>query len=80
MAHDARHHRAFQRPGSPALPDASGYHDPVTARFVSATRLARKKRGFEEACFERNRVDELAPRPVQRRAARSIETATLPLF
>ena len=27
--------------GRPDLPDASGYHDPVTTRFIDATRLAR---------------------------------------
>ena len=33
--------------------DASGYHDPVTDRFVAATALVRKKKDIPEACFER---------------------------
>ncbi len=44
-----RHHRSFDGD----LPLASGYHDPVTARFVEATALARKARGLPDACFER---------------------------
>ncbi|MBI5516896.1 MAG: hypothetical protein HY909_24150 [Deltaproteobacteria bacterium] len=32
---------------------ASGYHDPVTARWVEATRLVRAQRGIDGACFER---------------------------
>jgi hypothetical protein len=38
--------RAFPR-------GASGYHDPVTSRFISATRLSRKRRGLPDECFER---------------------------
>jgi hypothetical protein len=33
--------------------DASGYHDPVTDRFVAATALVRKKRRIPQTCFER---------------------------
>jgi ribonuclease HII len=36
---------------------ASGYHDPVTARFVKRTALLRKKRRIPAGCFERNRED-----------------------
>ena len=32
---------------------ASGYHDPVTNRFVDATSLVRKKRAVPDTCFER---------------------------
>jgi ribonuclease HII len=35
------------------LPDASGYHDPVTTRFIAATRLARTKSRLPDDCFER---------------------------
>jgi ribonuclease HII len=42
------------------LPAASGYHEAVTARFVSATRLLRKKHGIEDDCFERKRADKNA--------------------
>jgi ribonuclease HII len=39
---------------------ASGYHDPVTDRFVDATALVRKKRKVPDTCFERTPAD-LAP-------------------
>jgi hypothetical protein len=48
MARIVRYHRA----GDPELPDASGYHDPVTTRFIDATRLSRD-RGLPDDCFER---------------------------
>jgi ribonuclease HII len=37
--------------GGAAYP--SGYHDPVTARFVEATRVARRTRDVPDDCFER---------------------------
>jgi ribonuclease HII len=40
---------------SPESPGASGYHDPVTARFVLATALQRRHRGIPNDCFERAR-------------------------
>jgi ribonuclease HII len=49
MARIVRYHRSH----SPDLPDASGYHDPVTTRFVEATRLVRKRRALPDDCFER---------------------------
>jgi ribonuclease HII len=49
MARIVRYHRAQ----APDLPDASGYHDPVTTRFVDATRLLRRKRALPDDCFER---------------------------
>jgi ribonuclease HII len=49
MARIVRYHRAIDA----ELPDASGYHDPVTRRFIDATRLARKERALPEDCFER---------------------------
>ena len=49
MLRIVRHHRAYDAD----LPAASGYHDPVTARFVDATRLARARRGLPDDCFER---------------------------
>ncbi len=44
-----RYHRAHD----PSLPEVSGYHDPVTARFVDASALARRARGVPDVCFER---------------------------
>mgnify|MGYP006890134337 CR=1 FL=1 len=43
----------FYRDEQPELADASGYHDPVTARFVEATALLREKRKVPARCFER---------------------------
>jgi ribonuclease HII len=42
------------------LPDASGYHDPVTTRFVEATALVRKKLRVENDCFERSSLTKAA--------------------
>jgi ribonuclease HII len=36
---------------------ASGYHDPVTDRFVEATALVRQKRKVPDTCFERTSAD-----------------------
>ncbi|MEZ4407701.1 MAG: hypothetical protein R3A52_14675 [Polyangiales bacterium] len=35
------------------LRPASGYHDPVTARYVAATKLVREREGVPDRCFER---------------------------
>jgi ribonuclease HII len=43
----------YHRTHDPALPEASGYHDPITTRFIAASALARKERGVADACFER---------------------------
>lgn len=42
-------------------PRPSGYHDPVTSRFVDATRLFRQKSKVPDDCFERAR-DEVTPK------------------
>ena len=49
MGRIVRHYRE----AIPELPDASGYHDPVTGRFVEATRLLRREREVPDRCFER---------------------------
>jgi ribonuclease HII len=49
MARVIRYHRAEDG----ALPEASGYHDPVTARFVDGSALNRKNRELPDVCFER---------------------------
>ncbi|HKQ71124.1 MAG TPA: hypothetical protein VJT73_17380 [Polyangiaceae bacterium] len=43
----------FYGAGDEAIGTASGYHDPVTDRFVKATALVRKHRAIPETCFER---------------------------
>jgi hypothetical protein len=35
------------------LPRASGYHDPVTARFVLETATIRRQQEIPDICFER---------------------------
>lgn len=45
---------AFYRALDASLPAVSGYYDPVTARFVDASRLLRERRGIDPRCFERN--------------------------
>ncbi|MGH7269129.1 MAG: hypothetical protein ACREJ3_01760 [Polyangiaceae bacterium] len=49
MARVVRYHRAID----PTLPEASGYQDPVTARFIEGSRLARGARALPDDCFER---------------------------
>jgi hypothetical protein len=52
MARIVRHYGSIV----PGLPDASGYHDPITASFVKATALARKRAKVPEDCFERRAI------------------------
>jgi len=49
MARVTRYHRTYD----PSLPEASGYHDPVTARFIDSSALARRSRNISDDCFER---------------------------
>ena len=49
----------YPRLHDPALPEASGYHDPVTTRFIDASALARRDRGVADICFERRSVPKL---------------------
>lgn len=49
MARVARHYRAHD----PGLPDASGYHDPITNAFVANTIELRRKLSIPDDCFER---------------------------
>ncbi len=47
-----RHYRALDA----TLPVVSGYHDPVTTKFVAATKLLRKKRKVDDDCFLRRKL------------------------
>jgi hypothetical protein len=47
----------FYQGAIPSLPDASGYHDPVTNAFTEATIKLRRKREIPDSCFERRRMD-----------------------
>lgn len=49
MGRIVRHYRRFDE----ALPVVSGYHDPVTTRFIVGTEALRKKRRVPATCFER---------------------------
>lgn len=52
MRRIVRWHRQRASEGE-QLPEASGYHDPVTSRFIEATALVRKRMRVEASCFER---------------------------
>jgi ribonuclease HII len=54
MARVTRYHRSYD----PSLPEASGYHDPVTNRFVLSSALARRSRNISDECFERRSLPE----------------------
>ncbi|UCH29691.1 MAG: hypothetical protein JSV06_01320 [Myxococcales bacterium] len=43
----------FYRRTDPELVLASGYHDPVTTRFIQATELSRRRLGIAQDCFRR---------------------------
>lgn len=44
---------SYLRAHDATLPDASGYHDPVTRRFVEGTKALRVRLRVEDACFLR---------------------------
>jgi ribonuclease HII len=64
----------YYRASDPELPIASGYHDPVTARFVKATALVRATRGVPTVCFERTRISLDAEAPAEASAASASPT------
>jgi ribonuclease HII len=59
MRRIVRHHRALV----PDVPDASGYHDPVTTRFIEATAIVRKREKIADACFIRRALGPVSPGP-----------------
>jgi ribonuclease HII len=52
----------FHRAHDPSLPEASGYHDPVTTRFIEASLLARRSRNIRDDCFERRALPDAPPK------------------
>jgi ribonuclease HII len=56
-----RHNRFYQA-RDPELLEVSGYHDPVTRRFIAASELLRKRLGVEPACFLRDSLQQLEDR------------------
>ncbi len=61
------HHRTHV----PDLPDASGYHDPVTTKFIAASALSRKRRGLPDECFERTSLGATSKAPKKKAPRRS---------
>jgi ribonuclease HII len=55
----------FHQRAAPDAPPASGYHDPVTTRFIAATALARRAARVDDECFVRRA---LSPGPAERDA------------
>lgn len=73
----------YHRAHIPDLPDASGYHDPVTTKFILASELVRKKQRVEASCFERTSLGKReegstssGPRSKAPRSGRSTPTST----
>jgi ribonuclease HII len=52
-------HNSFYRRFDANLLEVSGYHDPVTRRFIAETALLRKRLGVEDACFARDSAKQL---------------------
>jgi hypothetical protein len=44
----------------PDAPNASGYHDPVSTRFIESTALVRKRLKVADQCFERASIGKAA--------------------
>lgn len=63
MRRVVRYHRVHGEAGSVEVPDASGYHDPVTTQFIRATTLVRTKRRIDPICFERTALGNAASAP-----------------
>lgn len=59
MARIVRYHRGYDA----TLPDASGYNDPVTGRFVAQTEHERARRSLPVECFERPKGQKPKRRP-----------------
>jgi len=49
----------FYRGHAPELAEVSGYHDPVTQRFVRESAALRARLGIEEDCFSRRNLKQL---------------------
>jgi ribonuclease HII len=72
MARIVRHYRQ----DNPSLPQASGYHDPVTTRFISATKLLRNQRKLPNDCFERRALGPILSKEIATSKKRAREQAT----
>jgi len=65
MMRVVRYHRELDE----GLPMASGYHDPVTTRFIAQSALSRRKRGVPDECFVRRALPPPPPPPSPRGAS-----------
>lgn len=65
MARIVRWHRAYV----PDVPEASGYHDPVSSQFIATTALVRKNMRVDTQCFERTSLG-------KREAAEALRAST----
>lgn len=72
MSRIVRHYRE----DIPSLPQASGYHDPVTTKFISATKLLRKQRNLPSDCFERRALGPVVSKEVATSKKQARERAT----
>jgi hypothetical protein len=73
----------YHQSAVPDLPEASGYHDPVTTRFIEATALTRKKAKIDDECFVRRAISDgratsSAPGPAPKRASPSASRSPRP--
>ncbi len=60
MRRVVRYHRIHDTEGR-SLPSASGYHDPVTTRFINESALVRRTKNVLTTCFERRALGARAP-------------------
>jgi ribonuclease HII len=72
MSRIVRHYRE----DIPSLPQASGYHDPVTTKFIRATKLLRKQRNLPSDCFERRALGPIASKQIATSKKQARERAT----
>ena len=72
----------FYQARIPSAPNASGYHDPVTAKFVQLTKKQRTELRISDECFERfgpkNPSQKVTKAPRRARSAATRQSGTLP--
>jgi len=77
MRRVVRYHRVHDA----TLPDASGYHDPVTTKFIAASTLIRKRQRIEANCFERTALGKsLTSSSPKKKAKAQRQHPSLPLL
>jgi ribonuclease HII len=66
----------FHQASVPDAPHASGYHDPVTTRFIAATALSRRASRVEDDCFVRKALPSERERPTSTEPETELATET----